>query len=98
LYDNALANQPLATQQKMAYLVFQYFDHPLYSPDVVLPDYHVFPGLKKLIEKLPFFVRQGGHCSRGDLVGWTNFCYFSGLQKLEQRVEKCVELLGMCVG
>jgi len=31
---------------------------------------------EKAIEKLPFFVRRGGHCCRGDLVGRTNFWIF----------------------
>jgi len=28
---------------------------------------------KKTIEISPFFVRRGGHCCRGDLVGRTTF-------------------------
>ena len=47
--------------------------HPPYSPDLVPSDYHLFPGLKRKIEKSPFFVRRGGHCCRGDLVGRTTF-------------------------
>ena len=31
---------------------------------------------EKTIERSPFFVRQGGHCCRGDLVGRTNFWFF----------------------
>ena len=31
---------------------------------------------KKTIEKLPFFVRRGGHCCRGDLVGRTRVLIF----------------------
>ena len=31
------------------------------------------PDLKKTIERSPFFVRRGGHCCRGDLVGRTAF-------------------------
>jgi len=47
----------------------------------------------KTIERSPFFVRRGGHCCRGDLVGRTNFRLFlSGLQKLEQWAKKCIEL------
>ena len=44
LHDNALA---LATQKKLVYLGFQCLDHPPYSPDLALSDYHLFPGLKK---------------------------------------------------
>ena len=43
------------------------------------------PDWKKTIERSPIFVRRGGHCCRGDLVGRTTFWIFflSGLQKLE---------------
>ena len=34
LYDNAPAHRALATQKKLAYLGFQYLDHPPYSPDL----------------------------------------------------------------
>ena len=47
LHDNAPAHRSLATQKQMAYLGFQYLDHPLYSPDLAPSDYHLFPGLKK---------------------------------------------------
>jgi len=46
LQDNAPAHRSLATQNKLAYLGFQYLDHPPYSPDLAPSDYHLFPGLK----------------------------------------------------
>jgi len=72
LHDNAPAHWALATQKKLAYLGFQCLDHPPYSPDLAPPDYHLFPGLKKILMS-PFFARRGGHCCRGDLVGQTTF-------------------------
>ena len=71
LHDNAPAHRALATQKKLAYLGLHCLDHPPYSPDLAPSDYHLFPGLKKTIERWPFFVRRGGHCCRGDLVGRT---------------------------
>ena len=47
LHNNALAHRALATQKKLAYLGFQCLDHPPYSLDLALSDYHLFPGLKK---------------------------------------------------
>ena len=73
LHDNAPARRALATQKKLAYLGFQCLDHTPYSPDLAPSDYHLFPGLKKTIEMSPFFVRRGGHCCCGDLVGRTTF-------------------------
>jgi hypothetical protein len=56
-------------------------------------DYHLFPGLKKVIERSPFLFRSGGHCCRGDLVGRTTFwSSFSGLQKIEEETKKFSEL------
>ena len=45
-HDNVPAHRALATQKKMAYLGFQYLDHPPYSPDLTPSDYYLFPGLK----------------------------------------------------
>jgi hypothetical protein len=50
LHDNAPAHRPLATQKKLAYLGFQYLDHPHYSSDLSPSDYHLFSGLKKQLK------------------------------------------------
>jgi len=52
LHDNVPAHRSLATQKKLAYLVFQYHDQPPppYSPDLAPSDYHLFPGLKKQLK------------------------------------------------
>jgi len=47
LHDTAPAHRALATQKKLAYLGFQFLDHPPYSPDLAPSDYHLFSGLKK---------------------------------------------------
>ena len=84
LHDNALAHRALATVKELDYLGFQCLDHPPYSPDLARSDYHLFPGLKKTIERSPFFVRRGGHYCRRDLVGRTTFwIFFEWLQKLQ---------------
>jgi len=72
LHDNASAHRELATQKKLAYLVFQCLDHPPYSPDLAPSNYNLFPELKTN-KRSAFFFRRGGHCCRGDLVGRTNF-------------------------
>jgi len=93
LQDNAPVHQALATQKKLAYLGFQCPDHPPYSPDLAPSDYHLFPGLKKQL--------IGRHSSSDAEViaaaeTWLDrqhselFC--SGLQKLQQRAKKCIEL------
>lgn len=98
LHDNAPAHRALATQKKLAYLGFQCLDHPPYSPDLAPSDYHLFPGLKKQL--------KGRHFSSDAEViaaaetwldGQPSEFFLSGLQKLEQRAKKCIELRGECV-
>ena len=50
LHDNAPAHRALAFQKKLAYLGFQYLDHPPYSPDLAPLDYHQLPGLEKQLK------------------------------------------------
>jgi len=73
LHDNAPAHWALATQKKVAYLGFHCLDHLPYSPDLTPLDYHLFPGLKKTIERSPLFMRRRGHCCRGSPVERTTF-------------------------
>ena len=76
----------------------QCLDHPPYSPDLSQSDYHLFPGLKKQW--------KGRHFSSDVEViaaaetwldGQLSEFYLSGLQKLEQRAKKCIELRGYYV-
>ena len=50
LHNNAPAHRALATRKKVAYLGFEYLDHPPYSPDLAPSDSHLFPGLKKQLK------------------------------------------------
>ena len=95
MHDNAPAHRALATPKKLAYLRFQCLHHPPYYPDLEPLVYHLFPGLKKQL--------KGRHFSSDAEViaaveTWlegrlSEFC-LSGLQKLEQRAKKCIELCG----
>ena len=50
MYNNALSHRALATQKKLAYLGLHCLDHPPYSLNLALLDYHLFPGLKKQLK------------------------------------------------
>ena len=50
LHESAPAHRALVTQKILAYLGFQYLDHPPYSPDLAPSDYHLFPELKKQLK------------------------------------------------
>ena len=95
MHDNAPAHQPLTTQNKLAYLGFQYLGQPPYSPDLAPSHYLLFPGLKKKELKSRHFssyaeviAARGPGCK--DIL---NF-FGSGLQKVEQRGGKYIELRG----
>jgi len=45
-YDKSPVHRALATQKELAYLGFQYLDHPPYSPDLAPLDYLLFPLVK----------------------------------------------------
>ena len=91
MHDNAPSHRALAKQKKLAYLGFQCLDHPPYSLDVAPSDYRLFKQLK------------GRHFSSdAEVIAAEETCLdgqnleflMSGLQKLEQRAEKCIELRG----
>jgi len=96
LHDNAPAHRVLVTQKNLAYLGFHSLDHTPYSPDLALSNYHLFLGLKKQLKGLE-------NSSDAEVIavaetwldGQTSDCFLSGLQKLEQRVKKCIELRGV---
>jgi len=95
LHNNAPAYRALATHKKLPYLGFQCLDHPPYSPDLALSDYHLFPELKKQL--------KGRHFSSDAEViaaaeTWLDRqhseFFWNGLHKLEQWAKKCIELRG----
>ena len=95
MHYNVPAHLALANQEKLAYLGFQCLNHPLYSPDLAPSDYQLYPGLIKQL--------NGRHFSSNAeiiaaaetwLDGQPSEFFLSGLQKLEQRVENCIELRG----
>jgi len=95
LHGKAQAHGALATQKKLAYLGFQCPDHPSYSPNLALSDYHLFPGLKTQL--------KGRHFSSNTKViaaaeTWLDRqCsefFLTDLPKLEQQAKKCIELHG----
>ena len=50
MHDSAPAHWALAAQKKLAYLGFQYLDHPPYFLDLTPSDYHLSSGLKKQLK------------------------------------------------
>ena len=94
-HDIAPTHRALATQKKLAYLGFEWLDHPPYSPDLAPLDYHLFPILKKQLKGRHFssnaeVIAAAETWLNGRLSGF----FLSGLQRLEQGAKKCIELHG----
>lgn len=49
IHDNARWHVVATKQEMIDGLGWQVFDHPLYSPDLSLSDYHRFPKLKEFL-------------------------------------------------
>ena len=94
LHNNAPANQALATQ-KIRPVWASNVNHPPYSPDLAPSYYHLFPGLKKQL-KVCHFLSDMEVIAAAEtwLDGQPSEFFLSGLQKLEQRAKKCIELSG----
>jgi len=98
LHNNALAHQALATQKKLAYLGPQCLDHPPYSPDLALSEYHLFPRLKKQLQVYHFSSHAVVTAAAETWLDRQHTEFFlSGLQKLEQQAKMCIELCGKYV-
>ena len=92
---SAPVHQALATQKKLAYLGFQYFDHPPYSPDLAPSDYHLLPGLKKQLKGRHFLSDAEVSASAGTWLDGQPFQFFlSGLRKLEQGLRSVLSFVG----
>ena len=98
MHDNAPAHRALAAQKKLAYVGFQCLDHPPYSPDLAPSDCHLYPGLQKQL-KVRHLSSNAEVTAAAEtwLDGQHSEFLLSGLQKLEQRAKKCIELRGECV-
>ena len=92
MHNNVPAHQALATQKKLACLGFHCLDHPPYSPDLALSDYHLFPGLKKQLEGSHFWSNVEVVAAPETWFDGHPEFFLSALQKLEQWAKKCIEL------
>ena len=95
LHDSAPAHRALATQEKLAYLGFQFLDHPPCSLDLARRTTTCSLYYKKNWNVTIF------RPTRSSLLpqrpGWTDnllIFFLSGLEKLEKRAKKCIELRG----
>lgn len=94
-HDNAPAHSSAIVQQKLAELRFQLVPHPPYSPDLAPSDFHLFPKLKIFLAGTKFHSNEEAICAvNAYFEGLEENHFREGIEKLEKRWTKCVELRG----
>ena len=95
LQDNAPSHKAHQTMQLLVDLGFTCVPHPPYSPDLAPSDYHLFPHLKKHLKGKHF---PSDEALIAEVEGWftqqDKTFYLQGLEMLQHRCEKCIELRG----
>jgi histone-lysine N-methyltransferase SETMAR len=95
LQDNAAPHKAAITHQKLSDLHFEVLPHPAHSNDLAPSDYYPFPNLNKHRKGRKFSsIDEDTLAAEGWFAVKTKEFSFYGLNKLEQRSHKCVELRG----
>jgi len=95
LMDNAPAHTAAITQEKMKDLGFSALPHPAYSPDLAPSDYWLFPAMKKPLRGKRYHTLQELATALSKWESNTPQEWFAaGIQKLQERWQKCVSLDG----
>ena len=93
--ENAPAHKGAVAMAKLYELRYELVPHPPYSPDLAPSDYYLLPDLKKWLRGKRFE-------SNGEVIAATEAYfkdfeksyYSKGIEKLENRWTKCIELNG----
>jgi len=94
LHNNAPAHRALATQKKLAYLAFQCLDHPPYSPDLALSDYHLFSRMIKQLNVRHFSSDAEVIATAETWLDGQNSEVLSRFQNLQQRSKNVLSFVG----
>ena len=91
LHDDARPHSAKMIQQFLQYFWWEFLEHPVYSPDLVPSDYHLFPALKNHLS---------GHKFQNDddvkiAVTWWLYlqdtdCYQKGNEGLVPQYNRCL--------
>lgn len=94
-HDNAPVHTSGVASQKLTELKFQIVDHPPYSPDLAPSDYHLFPNLKKFLAGKRFRSDEEVKVAvNGYFESLEENHFREGIEKLEHRWTKCINLKG----
>ena len=92
LHDNAPAHTSHVGQAAILESGFEEMHHPPYSPDMAPSDYHLFPNLKQHLRGQRFSTDDKLKYETEEwLKEQSELFYFTGIEKLRQRYELCIE-------
>lgn len=95
LHDNAPAHKAYKAMAKLEQLGYELVLHPAYSPDLAPSDYYLFPNLKRFLQGKRFYSNdEVERETNAYFEGLSKSYYTTGIEMLEKRWTKCVELKG----
>lgn len=95
LQDNAPAHKSILTMTKFNELKYDLLEHPPYSPDLAPSDFFLFPKLKKFLSGKRFRGNQEAIDAVDSYFASLDESHYNqGIQLLEKRWTKCVQLKG----
>lgn len=93
--DNAPAHKSVLAMGKLRDLKYEVLEHPPYSPDLAPSDFHLFPNLKKFTSGKHFSSNEEAIAAvEGYFADLAESHFRNGIQLLEKRWTKCIEVLG----
>lgn len=93
--DNARVHTSVESMAQIRDCGFELLPHPAYSPDLAPSDFHLFPNLKKHLGGQKFSSNEEVEAAVGDFFeGLEETFFMTGIQALETRWKKCIELSG----
>lgn len=93
--DNARVHTCVVSMAKIHKLGYELLPHPAYSPDLAPCDYFLFPNLKKWLGGKRFRSNEEVIAETNDYFeSLEGNYYLEGINKLERRWTKCIELNG----
>lgn len=95
LWDNARPHAAARTQAAVEELGFRQLNHPPYSPDLAIADFHLFGPMKKSMRGEIFTSRQEVITAAGKSLRQFDADFWeTGIDKLIERYRKCISLDG----
>lgn len=94
-HDNAPAHRGALATAKLVGLQYELLEHPPYSPDLAPSDFHLFPNLKRFLRGKRFSTdNEVITAVEGYFEGLPESHFRDGVNELETRWKKCIELKG----